>query len=326
MLKSSYSYSLSSPRDIIKMPANLESDVLLLTCASGKQCSRLIPLLYGRWKQLRLVVNSAASEERLKTQYPEATVLRADMSRADDARRILSGVTTVLYIGPSLHSHEAEVGYTMIDAARHESQHGTFKHFVYSSVLHPQLRKLMNHDCKRYVEEYLIESQLNYTIIQPSHILDQFPVQPLLQQETPVFPASFDPQTTFSFTVLQDLAEAFAVIFEEREKHYLAGYTACSTGPISYNEVVATLSIEIGKPIQVVKKGFFESAEQFQGLLAAKGGDIPQTGRDAIHRLLLYYNFYGIKGNVNVLKWLIRREPTNVKDFLHQRVLEIQAS
>lgn len=105
----------------------------------------------------------------------------------------------------------------MINAARHESQHSTLKHFIYSSVLHPQLRKLMNPDCKRYVEEYLIESGLNYTIIQPSHILDQFPVQQLLQQETPIFPASFDPQVTFSFAVLQDLVEALALIIEERE-------------------------------------------------------------------------------------------------------------
>lgn len=144
----------------------------------------------------------------------------------------------------------------MINATWHESQHGTFKHFIYSLVLHPQLRKLMNHDCKRYVEEFLIESGLNYTIIQPSHILDQFPVQQLLQQETPIFSASFDPQVTFSIIVLQDLVEALALILE-REKHYLAEYTACSTGPISYAEVIATLSTEIGKPIQIVKRGFY---------------------------------------------------------------------
>lgn len=76
------------------MSIDFENDVVLLTCASGRQCSRLIPLLYGKWKQLRLLVNSASSEERLKAQYPDATVVRADMSRAEDARRVLSGVTT----------------------------------------------------------------------------------------------------------------------------------------------------------------------------------------------------------------------------------------
>ncbi|KAJ5784224.1 uncharacterized protein N7503_009436 [Penicillium pulvis] len=306
------------------MSVDFENDVILLTCASGKQCSQLIPLLYNKWQKLRLAVNSASSEERLKTTYPNATVVRADMARPDDAKRILSGVTAVLYIGPSLHSHESEVGYTMIDAARQESQQGTLKHFIYSSVLHPRIRKLMNHDCKRYVEEYLVESGLNYTIVQPSHILDQFPVEKLLQSEAPVFPANFDPQVTFSFTALQDLAEAFAVILKEREKHYLAEYTACSTGPTSYAEVIAMLSEEVDRPIQIVKKDYFESADQFQSMLAGKNGDVSPATRDAIHRLLLYYNFYGIKGNANVLKWLIGREPTTVKGFLHQKVLSLR--
>ena len=306
------------------MSVDFENDIILLTCASGKQCSQLIPLLYNKWQNLRLAVNSTSSEELLKTTYPNATVVRADMSRPDDARRILSGVTAVLYIGPSLHGHETEIGYTMIDAARRESQQGTLQHFIYSSVLHPQIRKLMNHDCKRYVEEYLIESGLNYTIVQPSHILDQFPVEKLLQSEEPVFPANFDPHVTFSFTALHDLAEAFAVILNEREKHYLAEYTACSTGPTSYAEVIAMLSEEIDRPIQILKKDYYESADQFQSMLAGKDGDIPPGTRDAIHRLLLYYNFYGIKGNTNVLKWLIERETTTIKGFLRQRVSRLR--
>lgn len=210
----------------------------------------------------------------------------------------------------------------MIDAAYNESQHGSLKHFIYSSVLHPQLRKLMNHDSKRYVEEYLIESGLNYTIIQPSSILDLFPVQELLQQEAPVFPANFDPRITFSFTILKDLADAFAKILEEREKHYLAEYTACSTGPTSYSDVVAALSKEIGRPIQIVQKAYFESVEFFENVVSGNSGSIPRYPRDALQRLLLYYNFYGIKGNTNVLEWLIGRKPTTVEDFLRQKMLD----
>jgi uncharacterized protein YbjT (DUF2867 family) len=308
------------------MSVDIENDLVLLTCASGKQCSRLIPLLYKKWKHLRLAVNSTASAQRLEQEYPNATVVQADMTKADDAARILSGVTTVLYIGPSVHSHETEIGYTMIDAACNEAQHGNLKHFVFSSVLHTQLRKLLNHDCKRYVEEYLIESGLNYTIIQPSHLLDQFPVEMLVRSEDPVFPARFDPSVKFSFTALLDLAEAIATIFQEREKHYLAQYTACSTGPTSYAEVLAMLSKEIGKPIRVQKQDFYETADKFSMALAGKSGEVPQASRDAVHCLLLYYNFYGIKGNSNVLEWLIGRKPTSIGQSLHQKVSEIRAS
>lgn len=308
------------------MSIDRENDVILLTCASGKQCSKLIPLLYGTWKHLRLAVNSASSAQRLATEYPAATVVQADMANTEDAQRILSGVTTVLYIGPSVHSHETTIGYTMVDAACHESQNGNLKHFVYSSVLHPRIRKLMNHDCKRYVEEYLVESGLNYTIVQPSHILDQFPVEMLLRSENPVFPARFNPEITFSFTILQDLAEAFAIIINERNRHFLAEYTACSTGPLSYNSVITMLSEEICKPIQVTSTDFYDTASQFSSLMARGNGDVSRGSRDTIHRLLLYYNFYGIKGNTNVLEWLIGRKPTSAQDFLRQRVLELRES
>ncbi|KAJ5651509.1 uncharacterized protein N7484_005232 [Penicillium longicatenatum] len=295
------------------MSVDFENDVLLLTCASGNQCSQLIPLLYKKWQNLRLAVNTTLSEELLKTTYPNATVVRADMSRPEDARRILSGVTAVLYIGPSLHNHETEIGYTMIDAARQEAQHGALKHIrllLRAASANPQID-----------ESRLQALRLNYTIVQLSHILDQFSVEKLLQSEEPVFPASFDLQVTFSFTVLHDLAEAFAVIPNERENHYLAEYTACSTGPTSYAEVISMLSEEMGRPNTIVKKDYFESADQFQNMLAGKNGEVSPGARDAIHRLLLYYNFYGIKGNTNVLKWLIGREPTTIKGFLHQKVL-----
>lgn len=103
-------------------------------------------------------------------------MVKADMNNAADASRSLSGVTAIWHVGPSLHPHESEVGYTMIDAAVVESrrQGSNFQHFVYSSVLQTQLRKLMNHNAKRYVEEYLMEPGLNFTILQPSHFVDGF--------------------------------------------------------------------------------------------------------------------------------------------------------
>ncbi|GKZ27114.1 hypothetical protein AbraIFM66951_004168 [Aspergillus brasiliensis] len=304
------------------MAIDFENDIVLLTCASGKQCSHLIPLLYRRWRRLRLAVHSVQSERALKSRYPETEVVRGDMTQPEYRDQIMAGVTVVVYIAPAFHPQEAELGYAMIEAARQEAQKGTFQHFIYSSVLHPQLRKLMNHDCKRYVEEYLIESGLNYTTLQPSHFLDMFPVETLLHQADPVFRASFNPDTAFSFTVLQDLAEAFLKVIEEREKHYLAEYMICSTRPISYRDVVATLSHVADTRIGVVTQEFYEAAEQLQSLVSTDAGGCHRTTRDGVHRLQLYYDFYGIKGNPNVLEWLIGRKPTTVDQHFRKRVIQ----
>ena len=132
--------------------------LVVLTGAGGRICSHLIPLLYGG-KRLRLVINSAGSLDRLKAQYPQAEVEQADLTIPADARRVIKRATALFHVGPSFHQHETEIGYNMVDAAVQETQDGAFKHFVYSGVIQSQLRKLLNHDCKRYVAEYLTWNQ-----------------------------------------------------------------------------------------------------------------------------------------------------------------------
>ncbi|EFY97924.1 NmrA-like family protein [Metarhizium robertsii] len=301
-------------------------DIILLTLAAGKQMSYLLPLLYGKCR-LRLSVHTDSEKALLEKKYPGSEVVKGDMERAEDVSSMLSGVTTVIYIGPTFHPRETEIGYSMIDAAASEAQNGQLKHFIYSSVLHSQLRKLMNHDCKRYVEEYLMESGLSYTILQPTHMLDPFPVEDLMRQEQPVWHADYDPKVTFSFTVLRDLADAFAVVALEREKHYLAEYPISSTGAVSHVAVVEALSKEIGKDIAIKQKGYYEAVGGLHGLLVRANGRLDQrVSRDITDRLILYYNTYGLKGNTNVLQWLIGRKPTSIEEFFHDKVSSIRQS
>lgn len=134
-------------------------NLIVVTGASGRQCTHLLPLLSALPNySLRLCVHSQASQQRLQSAYPKAEVVIADTTQPTDCARIVKNATTVYHIGPSAHAHETLLGYCVIDAAVNEEkrregdggkQGGV--HFVYSSVLCTQLRKLMNHDCKRYV-------------------------------------------------------------------------------------------------------------------------------------------------------------------------------
>ncbi len=133
------------------MPANLEHDLLLVTCASGNQASHLLPQLHGKWKNLRLAVRSADSENRLRAQYPHAQVVRGDLMDRAFVKSIMKGVASVFYIGPGFHPHEETFGFDVVDAALEEAKSGNLKHFVYSSVLQPILSKMLNHDSKRKV-------------------------------------------------------------------------------------------------------------------------------------------------------------------------------
>jgi len=118
--------------------------------------SSLLPHLYDNPKyHLRLAVNSDSSKQRLSKQYPNADVVQVDLSEPAEIRQLVKDAAVFYHVGPAFHPHETQVGYNVIDAcaAASKEQGSKFKHFVFSSVLCTQLRKLLNHDCKRYVEE-----------------------------------------------------------------------------------------------------------------------------------------------------------------------------
>lgn len=210
--------------------------------------------------------------------------------------------------------------YHMIEAAVVNN----IKHFIYSSVLHPSLRKLLNHDCKRYVEEALIESGLPYTILQPSTFMENFPIQKMLSEEEPMYPARWDPDVPFTYTSLYDLAEASSKILDQREAHFYATYQMVSTSPpTSYREVCASISKTIGKDIKVEPMPFQKTMEREPPVEKMFGlGENAHT-RDAAQRMLLYYSYRGLVGSTNIMRWLLGREPMGWEGWVSGKMEEL---
>ncbi|KAB8248772.1 hypothetical protein F9C07_2057511 [Aspergillus flavus] len=311
------------------------SEILVITCPSGKQCSLLIPLLYNKGKfHLRLAAHSEASAQKLKAQYPDADVVTTDLQSLSDCRKLLHGATAINAVLPSLHSHEKEIGFNLIDATVAESRRegNVIKHFVFSSVLGTQHRNLLQHDLKSYVEERLFLSPLDcWTILKPTNFLDAYPVAALAAQEHPVLEKWWKPEHANSVIALADLAEASAKVLNEREKHYLAEYPLCSTMPISETEIIQIIEKRIGKKIELKTPSFEtgvnkliralyggeEKGDGELGLGLASEGDLRgDLVRDTVEHLILFYNRRGLKGSPNVLRWLLGREPTSVVQWV----------
>nr|POE75625.1 hypothetical protein CFP56_53737 [Quercus suber] len=315
------------------------SEILVITSPSGKQGSTLIPLVYNKSNYtLRLAAHSSASISKLQSTYPDAEIRQADLTSLDSCRSLLEGATAIYHIGPSFHSREKEMGLNLVDAAVAESQRegNVFKHFVFSSVLGTQHRRLMQHDLKSYVEEHLFLSPLpGWTILKPTNFMDAYPVALLASQDRPVMERLWNPQVPNSLIALRDLAEASAKVLKEREAHYLAEYPLCSTMPMSDADVVEVIEQKIGKKVEVRTPSFETGVEKVLGYLFGSGhssnvyagvapdfrlasdGDLRgDITRDEAERLILFYNRRGLKGSPNVLKWLLGREPTSVDDWV----------
>ncbi|KAJ0275773.1 hypothetical protein Brms1b_006649 [Colletotrichum noveboracense] len=302
------------------------SEVLVVTSASGRQNAHLLPLLVSSKRfKLRLVSHSEASADKLRTRYPGAEVVVADLASVDACRELPRRATAVYHAGPSIHSREREMGFNMIDAATAEAREpgSQFRHFVYSSVLGTQHRKLMQHDLKSFVEERLMLSPIPWTILQPTNFMDAYPVAHLASMESPSMERLWKPNMPNSLIALRDLGEAAAKVLTEREKHFYAQYPLASTLPTTDAEVFEAISKKIGKEVQVNKPTFEKGVENalamlFGGnsMLCAEGDLRPDVTKDEAERLILFYNRYSLAGNPNVLRWLLGREPTTVEQWV----------
>lgn len=307
--------------------------MIVITCASGKQASSFIPLLISnKFEPLRLVVNSSTSADRLKSQYPSIEVVRADLSKPDDCKMIVEGATTIYHVNPSFHHAEVEIGKHMVDAAVAESENGNLKHFIFSSVIQTQLRKLLNHDVKRYVEEYLMESGLDYTILKPTTFFDNF--KPALTglvkdadsgKQTLTFTAPWDASVLFSEIALKDFGEASYKVIAEGQKHYFASYDLASTMPEPWRRKVDVLAEELGVNIDVQTGNLHEVVPRF--MKALLGDDQPHRATtDTAERMILYYNRHGIVGNPNVLEMLLGRKATSTEEWVKAQVAQCRRS
>ncbi|KAF6239330.1 hypothetical protein HO173_002592 [Letharia columbiana] len=236
------------------MPIDHGNDIILLTCANGKPCNQLIPFLLPKRKRLRLAVSNDSSRQQLLEKYAgeskaQIEVVLADLTQPDDCKRILEGITAVYHVKPTFHPRETKIGSNIP--------------LLTLSVLHPCLRKLLIHVCKRYVEEALIESGLPYTILQPSNFIDPFPIREILSDERPVYRALWNPDVPFCYTSLYDLAEASSAILDRREDHFYATYRMVSTSPpMDYGGVCKIVSKVVGKDIKVEKMPFQKTMER----------------------------------------------------------------
>jgi uncharacterized protein YbjT (DUF2867 family) len=203
-----------------------------------------------------------------------------------------------------MHPHEDAIGKLVID----EAKSAGVSHFILSSVLHPVRTKLLNHKIKIAVEEYLIESRLPYTILQPTHFMQMTRCKDIVDKGVMNSMWSFD--VLQGYLDLQDYAEVTLKILRDPQLHDRATYELLGDNQTG-REVAHFISKHSGKnikceflPLEVAKeKGFmFQTTSEYQ--------------EDALARLVFYYNRWGLTGNKNILRFMLGREPTSVEDYV----------
>jgi len=277
--------------------------MILVNSAYGNNGRRLIPRLAKEGIDVRALNLSDRTTELKELGAKEVIVGNAlDPVTLDKA---MDGVKSVFHVGPSFQPQEAEMGVAVINAA----SNAEVEHFVYDSVLHPQISALLQHRMKLIVEEHLINSDLNYTILQPMHYMQNINISDVYREG--VFKQASTLETPLSFVDMDDKVEVVAKVLTE-DGHYGATYELCCDDYLNAIEIAKIMTKVLGKEIipKLVSKEFIISG--FQKAFP-EYGDYPARGFKA---LFDYYSEYGFFGNSNVLKWLLGRNPTTLEEYI----------
>ena len=283
--------------------------MILVTSAAGNQGGRLIPKLLAAGHVVRACVRTEKSAALLRDMGVQQ-VLVGDLSDPAIIDAAVHDVASVYHVGPTLHPAEREMGFAIVDAARAAG----VRHFVFSSVLHSITTDLIQHEIKRDIEEHLLSSGLEFTILQPANYMLPHRLRAVFAEG--VFRLSWALDRRQSMVDLDDVAEAAATVLAAPERPAAAPYELVGPGRFTAHDIGRVLTEVVGRDIAV------ERVDMASFIRARFGdGDRNDVSPALEHQLRMglaieaRYSAHDFLGNPNVLTWLLGRAPTTFAQF-----------
>jgi uncharacterized protein YbjT (DUF2867 family) len=277
--------------------------MILTTGAGGKTGKAIIKALAGCGARVRALVRGEGHRASLNA-LGAADIVVGDMNDPRALAEAMRNVEAIYHICPNVNPHEVDLGKAMIDAATRAG----VKRFVYHSVLHPQIEAMPHHWNKMRVEELLFGSKLDFTILQPTAYMQNALVEWERMVRDGVYRVPYPIETRLSLVDLDDVAEAAAIVLTA-SGHAAATYELAGTAPLSQSEIAETF----GRALKRNVRAEAEAVEAWRERVRAGGMDDYQ--RKTLTKMFEAYARDGLKGNPNVLGWLLERPPTSLAAF-----------
>jgi uncharacterized protein YbjT (DUF2867 family) len=276
---------------------------VLMIGATGKYASLVLPKLKQRGVKVRALVRQSKSDAARQQGADEIAI--GDLKDSDSLRAATTGVDGVFHINPAFAPNEAELGMAMVEAAKVSG----VRKFVFSSVIHPSISKLINHSAKRPVEEALYESGMEFTVLQPTMFMQNFDSGWSAVLEQGRFSLPYSKHAKASYVDYRDVAEVAALALTEDKLGY-GTFELCAPGMVNRIELAAMMSEAIGHPIEAGESPFDEWAEV---------SHIPNELRKNLQVMYEDYDRYGFPGgNAIVLQAILGREPRSLRQYIDE--------
>lgn len=281
--------------------------MILVTGAAGKTGRAIIQALVQRGASVRGFVRRAGQVPGLETLGAEEVYV-GDLLSQQDVEQSLSGVRAVYHLCPNVSPHEFRIGQTVIGAAKASG----VEYCVFHSVMHPQTESMPHHWQKLRVEEYLFESGLPFTILQPTAYMQNLLGYWNSILDKGIYPVPYSKDARSCLVDLRDVAEVAAKVLTE-PGHEGATYELVGTGPMDQIEIARQLGVGLGRDVQVVEIDLDEWEAQ------ARATGLGEYQITTLRGMFAYYDRFGFMGNPNVLRWLLGRPPTTLAAFIEKQ-------
>ena len=283
--------------------------MILVTAANGNQGRLLVPRLLAAGQPVRASVRSEESATALRD-AGVADVVVGDLADPEVLQAAVRGVDKVYHVGPTLSPTERAVGFAMVDAAVAAG----VTHFVMSSVLHAITTDLVQHEVKRDIEEHLLSSGLDFTILQPTNYMLAHRLKPAFERG--VFELTWSLDRRQSLVEIGDIAEVAAIVLTDTARHVGATYELASPGWYTAHDLADIIARVIGRPVVAGELDVETFATRMFGDIQ---GDERAYRLRAMRAISARYSSNDFVGNPNVLTWLLGRTPTTFEDWVRAR-------
>lgn len=289
--------------------------MILVTGATGQFGSKAIDHLLKRGiasSEIIALVRDTAKSEALREKGVETRV--GDYANDDSLVQAFSGVDKLLLV--SSNDRQAIENRTahhinVIKAAKEAN----VKHIVYTSFVrkpdfeNSAISVFQNSHVES--EAYLMDSGIDYTILQNGIYLEMLPVflgEKVVEKGTILFPAR---NGKASYVLREELAEAAAHILAT-DGHQNKLYQLTNSDSVSFYDIAAEITNVTGKEISYQSP----PVEEFESMLKSFGVPDQYIGMFSMWAVALSQNT--MDADDSTLEQFLGRKPTTMKQFIDQ--------
>lgn len=282
----------------------MQSMKVLTVGAAGESAGLVTRALAARGVDVVGLVHSESRMEQARANGV-GEVIVADLNDQRALVEALQPVDAAFLIVPAFAQNESELGVNFVEAA---SEAGV-RRIVFSSVYHPSLIELANHRDKLPVEQAIVNSDMEFTILQPAMFMSQLDGIVVAAKDTGVITGPYSPDSRMSYVDYRDVAQVAAVAFTTDQ---LVGGT-----------------FELASPGMYTRR---DIADELSGLLSREvraEGSVPtefdsqlsNAAQDGLAHMFRHYDEHGFHGgNGFVLESILDRRPMTVPRYLERLV------